>query len=448
MHPTKPVAPRLMQCAVALIVAGLLLSCNILNSFTKSTPDTPSSSPSSEVQPTAESQPLETEAPQPTPQSEDAVATSTPLVSENNVQIEVLDFLYMQDFSKQPTDWDFSDYRTESVEGYFSIQNGAFGWEISSTTDNVVMNNPDPAIPLPQDGFLVTVATQIQSPSSPISSGIMFRFQDYENFYFATLSNSGEVSVYAVQNKKRVTLAEQVTSDHFESGKFNRLTVADNHGQYEIRVNDYPAVSFTDDRFQGGSTGLIVDLSAGAQATFLFDDFWVMKMGGSAAVANDDTPTIQPPASESGTYVTYEGDFHGVKYTIDHLENFTHSTSGDWQEFCLDVHDNLCVGVLPINGDWADSKAMAIDQMGLLKKNVSDFNIYHEQSTKTAVDGFPAYWVGCTYTWNGVNYDNSRLFVLVQHVGFIINAYGEPEMMQEYQAAIKKMMESFVLAYN
>ena len=169
----------------------------------------------------------------------------------------------------------------------------------------------------------------------------------------------------------------------------------------------------------------------------------------SGPTSQSQNPYVQQPTAVDlgGDYLTYEGEINGVKYTIDHPANFTFSSAGGWDEFCLDVDDNLCVGIRRPEGNWSDPEAMATDVMTGLGREVSDFNIYHQQHTVTA-DGFTAYWVGCTYSSKGVKYEGSYLFVVVQNVGFEIAGYGEPEMMKTYQSTIKKMMESFILVYN
>jgi hypothetical protein len=113
------------------------------------------------------------------------------------------------------------------------------------------MKIPDPGIFLPEDVFLIEVATQVQPQAPSAASGIMFRFQDFENFYYAKLDAAGEVSAFAMQKNQWIKLAGPVKSAYWTSGKLNRLTVKDNNGHYELLVNDYPTVNFTDDRFLG-----------------------------------------------------------------------------------------------------------------------------------------------------------------------------------------------------
>jgi hypothetical protein len=168
----------------------------------------------------------------------------------------------------------------------------------------------------------------------------------------------------------------------------------------------------------------------------------------SPILQSPDSQVVQPTAIElDEAYQTYEGEINGVKYSIEYPANFIYSTADGWDKFCLDVDDNLCVAVRRPDGLWNDPETMATDVMTGFGNEVNNFNIYHQQHTITA-DGFTAYWVGCTYSMQDVNFESSHLFVVVQHVGFEIAGYGEAEMMKTYDTVIKKMMESFLLGYN
>lgn len=79
--------------------------------------------------------------------------------------------------------------------------------------------------------------------------------------------------------------------------------------------------------------------------------------------------------------------------------------------------------------------------------SVGNYQELNRQSTSTG-EGFPAYWVGYTYTWQDKNLEGSRLFVVIQHVGFDIAAEGDPALMDKYRSVIKSIVDSFRIAYN
>jgi hypothetical protein len=156
----------------------------------------------------------------------------------------------------------------------------------------------------------------------------------------------------------------------------------------------------------------------------------------------------QEQAPESGeANFTYDGDFNGVKYQLDLPANFIHSTSGGWQQFCLDASDKLCVSIQPQSGSWNDAEAMADEVITGFSRSVGNYQELDRQSTYSG-EGFPAYQVGYTYTWHDKNLEGSRLFIVVQNIGFDISAEGQAALMDKYRAEIKSIMDSFRLNYN
>jgi hypothetical protein len=158
------------------------------------------------------------------------------------------------------------------------------------------------------------------------------------------------------------------------------------------------------------------------------------------------TPTTLPTAVPDNTVSLYEGDFNGVKYSVIYPGDFSHSSAYGWEQFCLTKHDRLCVSVHPSNGSWNDAQAMADDVMGQRKTDpsLSSFTIYHQQSTNSS-DGYPAYWVGSTYTYKGDAFESSSLFIVIQHIGFEIVADGEPQMMEAYRQILNSIISSFTV---
>lgn len=164
--------------------------------------------------------------------------------------------------------------------------------------------------------------------------------------------------------------------------------------------------------------------------------------------ATAEAPTIHPTAEESdGAMSTYPGDYNGVQYALDYPENFVHTTEGGWESFCLDAVQKLCVSVQPQSGDWNDAQAMADAIITDFSSAVGDYRELSRESTYT-FDGFEAYKVGYTYSFQGQNLEGSRMFVVVQHVGFDIAGEGELDLMEANRDLINEIMGSFRLLYN
>lgn len=437
---------KTLSVITIVMAAGLVLSCNTVTLFGKPTATPLPMPPTNTAQPkaTVELRPTQTKK-----VSQAATKTMVPALPTTTVsggQVEVLDYIYRQDFSKTSADWTMDPYQDDNLEVVYTLDKGVFSWGVTAAKNSSVMKVPEPNINLPEDGFLLSVSTRTQPKIPTASTGLLFRLQDFKNLYYAKLNAVGEVSAYALEKNVWKKLAGPVKSEHFIEDAFNRLTVVDKNGDYEIQVNDYPVLNFSDERFKGGGVGLIAELMAGTEGHILFDDLDIMKAGGSAASANETQPTQQNTIPEAGgTYETYHGDFHGVKYSINYPGGFTHASRDGWELFCL--QGKACFGVHPQNGTWSDAQDMSEKVLSVFRQGVSNFKISHQQSTTTK-DGFSAYWVGCTYTQNAANYESSRMFVMVQQVGFELAGYGDPDFMKTYGPIFKTMMESFTFEYN
>jgi hypothetical protein len=164
-------------------------------------------------------------------------------------------------------------------------------------------------------------------------------------------------------------------------------------------------------------------------------------------------PTSSPSDGQAeipemgGVKITYDGDFNGIKYQIDYPAAFIHGTSGGWQEFCLDGSEKLCVGIQPQNGNWNDTEAMADEIITGFSSAVGNYQELDRQTTYSG-DGFPAFLVTYTYTWQGKDLEGSRLFILIQHIGFDIAAEGDAVMMEKYRSVIQSIVDSFRVDYN
>jgi len=407
-----------IKLAVSALTAAGLLACGV---FTGAIPPT--------VPPVAP----------PRPTAAPTTAPSGP--AESGGQIEVLDYVYTQDFSKSSGEWDIAPFENEAVQAKYRIDAGVFTWDVQAKQGATLLKMPENKILLPTDELLITVSVQIQSDDEDSAAGLLFRAQEGGDTYFARLSQDGRVSVHLLQADRWSTLVEAVKSDHFQAGKLNRLIVTGRKTHYEVQVNDYPVASFDDDRLQGGVLGLIAELSAGVQATLTFDDLRLMQPGGSAAAREE--PGMPPTMVAMGaSHELFSADFNGVHYSLEYPYAFVHSTAGGWERFCLEAPEKMCFGVQAQNGPWADAEDMANRVLADFSGAVAQYRELGRQKTATG-NGLPAYRVDYTCQWQGEARQAVRLFVVVQQAGFDVIAEGDPVMMEVYRPVTKWVLESF-----
>ena len=269
---------RLKLTVIGLIVSVVLLSCKLFDQSGPASilPMAPTEIPMVDtVAPATPIPVIDTVAP-PTP-TQPPSPTPTLVPTEANNFVEVLEYVYNQDFSTPPEEWNLAPYDSTRVSATYQIENGVFVWQVEAIQGATLWNVPDGPASLPEGDFLYTISLEFLSANQPVAGGAIFRVQDDSNFYYAKLSESGEVSVYALENGEWSQLVGPVQSEHFIAAEMNRLIVVQENDAYEVQVNDYPVVSIKDSRFQGGTFGLIVDMEAGTQGVFNFDDVRVMQ---------------------------------------------------------------------------------------------------------------------------------------------------------------------------
>jgi len=413
-----PISSHWIKLAVGTLTAAGLLACSV---FTAAL--TPTVTPAATL---------------PRPTAAPTTAPSAP--AESGGQIEVLDYVYTQDFSKSSGEWDVAPFENEAVKARYRID-GVFTWEVQAKQGATLLKMPESQIQLPADEFLLTVSMQIQSGDEDSAAGLLFRAQEGGDTYFARLSQDGRLSVHLLQADQWSTLVEAVKSDHFQAGKLNRLIVTGRKTHYEVQVNDYPVASFDDARLQGGALGLIAELSAGVQATLTFDDLRLMQPGSSAAV-REEPGALPTMVAMGASHELFSADFNGVHYSLEYPYAFVHSTAGGWERFCLEAPEKMCFGVQAQNGPWASAEDMANRVLADFSGAVAQYRELGRQKTTTG-DGLPAYRVDYTCQWQGEERQAIRMFVVVQQVGFDVIAEGDPAMMEVYRPVAKWVLESF-----
>ncbi len=166
-------------------------------------------------------------------------------------EIEVFDFIYRQDFSEVPADWNLTPEESDAVTVEYSIVNETYNWNMDFQESVWVYQISDPGIVLPDDGFLISVETGFDSECYECASGILFNYQDVANFYYARMEPYGNLSVYVRQDEEWILISDTVQSRHFIPSESNRITVVNQGEDFELQINDYPVFSFSDTRFHG-----------------------------------------------------------------------------------------------------------------------------------------------------------------------------------------------------
>jgi len=389
--------------------------------------------------------------------------------------IESFEFIYRQDFSGEPDDWNLLPDEGSWGSVDYSFTDETYRWDMNLKKDVLNYQSPDPVIYLPEDGYRIGVETYVEDACDDCATGLLYNFQDNSNFYYVRLYGEGYYQVYAIENGEWKALSEAVQSEYFIPSESNRITVINDGDNFEIQLNDYPVFNFSDSRFHGGTFGLAAEAPKGTRIAVRFDNIDVMKKGSTQVVDLEEetvTETAEPALEEETVIETKEpewendspyrinkvtapmNDFYppgekmvSTNYTLDISIPITFWNERRGNLFCpKESNEKACVFIIQHFSIWGSPSEAADDILGKYAEQVEDFEIFDEQETFTK-DGFYAYQVGTYFTIDGKNYEGSHLFVKVQNVVFQIMSYGTRGTIDKYREGLKQISDSFSFEY-
>ncbi|HPS47617.1 MAG TPA: hypothetical protein PKX37_03960 [Flexilinea sp.] len=167
------------------------------------------------------------------------------------------------------------NYDWGSIE--YSFKDGMYCWsmDLKEGRSNIVI--PSNIIPLPEEGYQISVETSFDPACKGCDSGIMFNAQDPSNYYFVGLDVKGYVSIYANQNDKWYKIAENIKSRKFNPSGMNKITIINDGNSFEIQINDSRLTIFIDNRFKSGIFGLVAEGPEKTKTTVCFDNLELLK---------------------------------------------------------------------------------------------------------------------------------------------------------------------------
>jgi hypothetical protein len=163
--------------------------------------------------------------------------------------------LYEEDFEDPQSGWEI--YSDEFVEkGYedgaykiYVIEKNLTAWATIPPTGPGVRNFGD---------FIMEVeATPMGGPDEN-DYGVIFRYQDEDNYYSYEISADGQFAISKIVDGKRTALVDWSKTDYINQGKnTNILEVACNGTDMDFYVNGNYLAGVSDKAFRKGAIGLI-----------------------------------------------------------------------------------------------------------------------------------------------------------------------------------------------
>jgi hypothetical protein len=192
--------------------------------------------------------------------------------------------VYEDDFSDPGSGWD------DAFDRYTTKQYGNNKYYIEVTTSNLVawgLANRNVG------DFRLEVDTAQETGPNNNGYGILFRFQDRDNFYRFDVSGDGFFLLSKFHDGEWVTLVPWTASSAINVGEAaNRLAVEAIGNQIRVYANDRLLSEVEDEAFTGGNFGFFASTFSEPNLTVSFDDIklWTPK-GQEVAIIPTATPT-------------------------------------------------------------------------------------------------------------------------------------------------------------
>jgi Tol biopolymer transport system component len=195
---------------------------------------------------------------------------------------------YSDDFDDPDSGWTVS-----SGEGYsHGYDGGEYFVEYIEQSDRARLSTyPDRTF----SDFTAEVEVRFASDVESVFGGLVWRWQDNENFCRLRILNTGHYDVKALLEGEWQVLIDRASTPHINTGiATNRLKIVALGDQNSIYVNDNHLADFTDSSFDEGRIGVYAGVSAESPVTtrISFDNLRVYVSEPAEA-----TPGFYPPPS-------------------------------------------------------------------------------------------------------------------------------------------------------
>jgi pSer/pThr/pTyr-binding forkhead associated (FHA) protein len=236
--------------------------------------------------------------PQPGAETVTGEGTPAPLVDPGSQPTEAsnrpADFalIYQDDFGDSSSGWD------DAFDAYTTKQYGNNRYQIEVTTSNLVawgLANRDVA------DFEVEVEAKLEDGEDSNGYGLLFRFQDRENFYRFDISGDGYYLLSKFVKGEWITIVDWTESPFINKGKADNLLKVSAIGPtITVSANGQQLTSVQDDSLSHGNFGFFAGTFSEPHAWVSFDNLklWTPK-DQEITLLPTATRAIGPPPTES-----------------------------------------------------------------------------------------------------------------------------------------------------
>jgi pectate lyase len=199
------------------------------------------------------------------------VLSACSLLPFSKTPVAASNVLFSDDFSKTSSGWD----KASGTEGFTDYQDGAYHISVTVANYDLWAN--------PSESFTdtsVEVDATLVSGTEDNDMGVLCRYQDTSNYYFAEIASDGYYGIGKVVAGTQNALTDGFpATDLVKSGvgTTNHMRVDCVGNTITLYINGTQAASVTDSEFSSGDVGLIAGTYDTPGVEVAFDNFVVSK---------------------------------------------------------------------------------------------------------------------------------------------------------------------------
>ena len=175
-------------------------------------------------------------------------------------------------FASNSNQWLTGAFTSTSLTGSRNINSGSYHWSFKSDSTGIVPSIATNTLAM-SDGAL-SVDCKALSGASDVSTGLIFRALDQNNFYVFRITNDGYYAFQIQINPGLQTIGNWVKTSAIHPNETNRLTVIAGGTHFFFYVNDEFVGQADDTRFSTGKVGIVVgNFGESSNNVVEFDNF-------------------------------------------------------------------------------------------------------------------------------------------------------------------------------
>jgi RsiW-degrading membrane proteinase PrsW (M82 family)/tetratricopeptide (TPR) repeat protein len=173
-------------------------------------------------------------------------------------------------FDANVNDWPTGEYSSEWITGGGRrITNGKYRWKAEARKGVVSRSQPD--ITPVSDFYLAVEARKLNGPENS-AYGLIFRQRDGD-YYFFRIRDDQRFRLALRYEGQWETVIDWTKTSAIRPNEVNRLTVLAEGSHFLFYINGHYAGEADDKRLSSGTTSVAIELDAGDEAIFEFDNF-------------------------------------------------------------------------------------------------------------------------------------------------------------------------------